>query len=93
MSKKKVKRSSEILGVKMEIFQKSWSGRFVSVPPKIGARSPPMEYPVGVSHYYCIWKYPVGVSHYHCIRKYPVGVSHYHCIWKYPVGVSHYHCI
>ena len=44
---KKRKRSSEILGVKMEIFpknliQKSWSAKKNSVPPKLGARSPPM---------------------------------------------------
>ena len=41
-------RSSEILGVKTEIFseknvvQKSWSGKKFSVP-KLGARSPPMS--------------------------------------------------
>ena len=42
------KRSSEILAVKMEIFsdknviQKFWLAKNVCVPPKLGARSPPL---------------------------------------------------
>ena len=42
------KKSSEILAVEMEIFseknviQKSWFPRIFFVPPKLGARSPPL---------------------------------------------------
>src|SRR6218665_776978 len=44
---RKKKRSSEIFGVKMELFSfkshsKIWSAKKFSRPPKLGAKSPPM---------------------------------------------------
>jgi len=36
------KRSSEIFAVPKTVIQKSWSAKKISVPPKLGARSPPL---------------------------------------------------